>query len=146
MSFVKFPVTLQEDGARVPSGICEAGEIVYSDRMSLERTGTPSAGQGGEAGRLLIIDGHAYAYRAFYAIRELMAPDGFPTNAIYGFIKMLAKIHSWLRPTHQVVIWDGGLASERMAALPEYKATRKPMPSDLEKQLDGIAEYLRGAN
>ena len=40
-----------------------------------------------------------------------MAPDGFPTNAIYGFIKMLAKIHSWLRPTHQVVIWDGGLAS-----------------------------------
>ena len=41
--------------------------------------------------RLLIIDGHAYAYRAFHAIRNLRGPEGQPTNAIYGFVKMLEK-------------------------------------------------------
>jgi len=41
--------------------------------------------------RLLIVDGHAYAYRAFHAIRSLRSPGGEPTNAIFGFIKMLAK-------------------------------------------------------
>ena len=40
--------------------------------------------------RLLIIDGHAFAYRAFYGIRGLMSPSGLPTNAFYGFINMLA--------------------------------------------------------
>ena len=44
--------------------------------------------------RLLIIDGHAYAYRAFHAIRGLRSPDGQPTNAIYGFVKMLAKMRA----------------------------------------------------
>ena len=44
--------------------------------------------------RLLIVDGHAYAYRAFYAIRSLSSPTGRPTNAIYGFIKMLGKMRA----------------------------------------------------
>ena len=64
--------------------------------------------------RLLIIDGHAYAYRAFHAIRELRSPSGRPTNAIYGFLKMLEKMRATVEPMHQLVVWDGGLSSERM--------------------------------
>jgi DNA polymerase-1 len=96
--------------------------------------------------RLLIVDGHAYAYRAFYAIRALTSPDGVATNAIYGFIRMLDKVLSRAKPSHAVVVWDGGLARERMSLLPEYKAQRPPMPPDLERQLDEIVAYLRAAN
>jgi DNA polymerase-1 len=95
--------------------------------------------------RLLIVDGHAYAYRAFYAIRELRSPDGRPTNAIYGFVKMLAKMRAAIAPTHLIVVWDGGLSAERVAALPEYKAQRPEMPDDLRPQLDGIVNYLQAA-
>ncbi|HYE31429.1 MAG TPA: 5'-3' exonuclease H3TH domain-containing protein [Methylomirabilota bacterium] len=95
---------------------------------------------------LLIVDGHAYAYRAFYAIRQLNSPaTGLGTNAIYGFIRMLGKVRSWLKPTHVVVIWDGGLAKERMEALPDYKAQRPPMPSDLERQIIEIEQWLQAS-
>ena len=95
--------------------------------------------------RLLIVDGHAYAYRAFHAIRELRSPAGQPTNAIYGFVKMLEKMRSAVAPTHVIVVWDGGLSAERLAALPEYKAQRPEMPADLRPQLDGIADFLAAA-
>ena len=93
--------------------------------------------------RLLIVDGHAYAYRAFYAIRELRSPQGEPTNGIYGFIKMFLKMKATVKPTHQVIVWDGGLDEARMKALPGYKSERPPMPVDLEKQMDGMVEYLK---
>jgi DNA polymerase-1 len=102
-------------------------------------------GMGKIVNRLLIVDGHAYAYRAFYAIRELRSPDGRPTNAIYGFVKMLAKMRAGLGPTHLIVVWDGGLSVERVAALPEYKAQRPAMPDDLRLQLDEIVSYLNAA-
>jgi DNA polymerase I len=95
--------------------------------------------------RLLIIDGHSYAYRAFHAIRELRSPTGQPTNAIYGFVKMLAKLRSGIEPTHWIVVWDGGLSAERVAALPEYKAQRPEMPELLRPQLDEIGDYLNAA-
>jgi DNA polymerase I len=95
--------------------------------------------------RLLIVDGHAYAYRAFYAIRELHSPTGKPTNAIYGFIKMLAKMRATIKPTHLIAVWDGGLSAERMAALPGYKAQRPEMPDDLKPQMDEIVGYLKAA-
>ena len=92
--------------------------------------------------RLLIVDGHAYAYRAFHAIRELRGPDGRATNAIYGFAKMLEKMRQALEPSHVTVVWDGGLSAERMAALPEYKQQRPEMPADLKPQFDEISAYL----
>ncbi len=92
--------------------------------------------------RLLLVDGHAYAYRAFYAIRGLKGADGRPTNAIYGFIKMLGKMMEFVCPTHLGVIWDGGLSGERTSLLPGYKTQRPPMPGDLESQLDEIQAYL----
>jgi DNA polymerase-1 len=95
--------------------------------------------------RLLIVDGHAYAYRAFYAIRELRSPSGKPTNAIYGFVKMLEKMRTSVVPTHLIVVWDGGLSAERLKILPEYKAQRPSMPDDLRPQLDELVKYLRAA-
>jgi DNA polymerase I len=100
-------------------------------------------GDQSKRGRFLIVDGHAYAYRAFHAIRQLNSPEGRPTNAIYGFIRMLMKLVANLQPSHVAVVWDGGLAAERMQMLPEYKAQRPAMPSDLEIQLDEIGEYLK---
>mgnify|MGYP003872758213 CR=1 FL=1 len=95
--------------------------------------------------RLLIVDGHAYAYRAFYAIRDLRGPGGQPTNAIFGFVKMVTRLERVAQPTHRVVIWDGGLAAERLTALPEYKAQRPPMPPALQGQLDEIVAWLQAA-
>ena len=92
--------------------------------------------------RLLIIDGHAFAYRAFYGIRGLTSPSGQPTNAIYGFINMLAKLEAQVLPTHAVVVWDGGLDEERVEELDDYKGQRDPMPDDMEVQLDEMVEYL----
>ena len=95
--------------------------------------------------RLLLVDGHAYAYRAFHAIRSLNGPDGAPTNALYGFIKMLQKMEGILKPTHRLVIWDGGLAEERMAELPGYKQQRPPMPEGLAVQIDQMPGWLAAA-
>ena len=96
---------------------------------------------------LLIVDGHAYAYRAFYAIRQLTsAATGQPTNAIYGFIRMLAKMRLTINPTHLAVAWDGGLAKERVALLPEYKAQRPAVPDALETQLLEIYRFLKASN
>ncbi len=92
--------------------------------------------------RLLIIDGHAFAYRAFYGIRGLTSPSGRPTNAIYGFINMLSKLEAKVLPTHAVVVWDGGLDAERVEELDDYKGERDPMPDDMEVQLDSMVEYL----
>ncbi|MCX6902668.1 MAG: 5'-3' exonuclease [Verrucomicrobia bacterium] len=95
---------------------------------------------------LLIIDGHAYAYRAFHAIAQLSAPDGAPTNAIFGFIKALDRLREIIRPAYLVVVWDGGLAEERLAALPDYKAQRPPMPDKLRVQFDGINDWLKASD
>ena len=97
------------------------------------------------ADRLLIVDGHHYAYRSFYAIRAMNAPDGFPTNVLYGFINAIRRMRARVAPTHIAVIWDGGLDDERTEALPEYKAERDPMPDDLELQLDALDEWLEAA-
>ena len=99
----------------------------------------------GPSRRLLIVDGHHYAYRAFYAIRRMNAPDGFPTNALFGFINILKKIRARLQPTHLAVIWDGGLDDERTTALADYKQARDPMPDDLEVQLDALDDWLAAA-
>lgn len=95
--------------------------------------------------RLLIIDGHAYAYRAFHAIRNLRGPDGRATNAIFGFVKMLEKMRLALAPEHLIVVWDGGLCAERLEAHPEYKAQRPEMPEELRPQFDEIGSYLEAA-
>lgn len=91
---------------------------------------------------LLIVDGHGFAYRAFFAIPKLTNPRGEPTNAVFGFLKMLRKLADEFHPTHWVVAWDAGLPEERLKVLETYKAQRKPMPDDLRAQLPVIREVL----
>jgi DNA polymerase I len=113
-------------------------ELICLSRLMDNHTATPLAADT----CLLIVDGHAYAYRAFHAIAQLNAPDGSPTNAIFGFIKALGRLTDTLHPSHLAVAWDGGLAEERLAALPQYKAQRPPMPEALRVQFDGMNEWL----
>lgn len=105
--------------------------------------GQPVAGNAGAGGPvLLLVDGHAMAYRAFHAIPRLTSPGGEPTNAIWGFVKMLGKMQSVLKPDFLAVVWDAGLSAARLAALPEYKAQRPPMPESLERQMPGMEAWL----
>jgi DNA polymerase-1 len=105
-------------------------------------TPSPAQAPGGSARRLLLVDGHAYAYRSFHAIQRLTSPAGQPVNAIFGFVKSIARLRADLQPTHCAVVWDGGLATERVALLPAYKATRPPMPKSLAGQLDEIVAWV----
>jgi DNA polymerase-1 len=97
------------------------------------------------AQKLLLVDGHAYAYRAYFAIRHLTSPAGDPTNAIYGFVKSLARLQTTQAPTHWAVVWDGGLAADRLAAWPNYKAQRPPIPASLNQQIQELQRYLDAA-
>ncbi len=92
--------------------------------------------------RLLVVDGTGIAYRAFHAIRGLRTRDGRPTNAIFGFLRALESERRKWRPTHWVVVFDGGRPSERVALLDSYKAQRKPMPAELLDQLHQIDRFL----
>jgi len=92
--------------------------------------------------RLLLLDGMALAYRAFYAIRDLKTPDGRPTNALYGFIRMTQQLERQFTPTHWAVVFDGGVPEYRTCLLPTYKAQRPPMPDDLSSQLELLNTFL----
>ncbi len=84
--------------------------------------------------RLLLVDGHYYLYRSFYAIRDLRNSRNEPTNAIYGYAKALRKMLTDLRPDRAAVIWDQGLPARRTLLQPEYKKNRPAMPDDLRAQ------------
>jgi 5'-3' exonuclease len=92
--------------------------------------------------RLLLVDGHYYAYRSFFAIRNLSNSQGEPTNAVFGFVKALRKMLSDLRPDTAAVVWDAGLPERRMAILPAYKQQREETPADLAAQFPLIEEAV----
>ena len=94
---------------------------------------------------VLIVDGTAVAYRAFYAVRGLATRAGLPTNALFGFIRMLRQLEAQWRPDRLVVTFDGGSPAHRLEKCPGYKAQRAPMPDDLRAQLPLINEYLAAA-
>jgi DNA polymerase-1 len=92
--------------------------------------------------KLLLVDGHYYTYRSFYAIRDLTDPAGRPVNAIFGFVKALRRMVADLAPTHGAVIWDGGLPERRVRLQPGYKQQRPEMPDAMRGQLDEIAALV----
>jgi DNA polymerase-1 len=92
--------------------------------------------------RLLLVDGHYYLYRSFYAIRGLKNSRGEPTNAIYGFIKAMRKMLLDLKPDRAAVIWDCGLPARRVELQPAYKQNRTSMPDDLRPQEDWLQEKI----
>lgn len=90
--------------------------------------------------RLVVIDGANAIYRAFFAIPNLRAPDGTPTNAAYGFVTMLAKVLREEHPSHVVVAMDPPGGSFRNQIFPAYKAGRDKQPEDLTTQIPLVAE------
>jgi DNA polymerase-1 len=88
--------------------------------------------------KLLLIDGHYYVYRSFFAIQNLSNSRGEPTNAIYGFTKTLRRMVKDLQPDLGAVVWDEGLPVRRTELQPAYKETRKEMPQPMIPQLDFI--------
>jgi 5'-3' exonuclease len=88
--------------------------------------------------RLLLIDGHYYVYRSFFAIPNLSNSRGEPTNAIFGFTKTLRLMVKHLQPELGAVVWDEGLPQKRVEVQPAYKETRKEMPTAMIPQLDFI--------
>ncbi|HEY6837547.1 MAG TPA: DNA polymerase I [Geobacteraceae bacterium] len=95
---------------------------------------------------LYLIDGSSYIYRAYYAIRHLSSPKGFPTNALYGFTQMLLKVLKERKPDHVAVVFDVGRETFRTALYPDYKANRSAMPEDLVPQIAPIKEMVRAFN
>jgi DNA polymerase I len=95
--------------------------------------------------KLLVCDGHNIAYRSYFAIRNLSRSDGFPTNAIFGFIRQIDSLLARFDPDYMVVVFDGGIPDRRRALLESYKAQRPHMPGDLAQQMDEIANYLLAA-
>jgi len=88
--------------------------------------------------KLLLIDGHYYVYRSFFAIPNLSNSRGEPTNAIFGFTKTLRLMLKHLQPELGAVVWDEGLPQRRVELQPAYKETRKEMPKPMIPQLDFI--------
>jgi DNA polymerase-1 len=92
--------------------------------------------------RLLLVDGHYYLYRSFFAIRGLTNSKGEPTNAIYGFLKAVRKMLVDVKPDLAAVIWDAGLPERRVALQPAYKQNRPPMPDEMRSQEDWLQEKI----
>src|SRR5436305_12292471 len=88
--------------------------------------------------KLLLIDGHYYVYRSFFAIPNLSNSRDEPTNAIFGFTKTLRLMIKHLQPELGAVFWDEGMPERRVQLQPAYKETRKEMPLPMIPQLDFI--------
>jgi 5'-3' exonuclease len=88
--------------------------------------------------KLLLVDGHYYVYRSFFAIPNLSNSKGEPTNAIFGFTKTLRLMVKHLQPELGAVFWDEGMPERRVKLQPAYKETRKEMPKPMVPQLDFI--------
>ncbi|MFP4173874.1 MAG: PIN domain-containing protein, partial [Candidatus Hydrogenedentota bacterium] len=92
--------------------------------------------------RLFLLDGSAFAYRSYFAIRNLANSEGQPTNAVYGFTRVVLKLLRENEPAYIAAVFDAPGKTFRHERYPEYKATRDAMPDDLISQLPFIDEVL----
>ncbi|TSB20504.1 DNA polymerase I [Streptomyces benahoarensis] len=107
-----------------------------------ETTGTAAAGD--DRPRLLLMDGHSMAYRAFFAlpVENFTTATGQPTNAVYGFASMLANTLRDEAPTHFAVAFDVSRKTWRSEEFPDYKANRSKTPDEFRGQVELIGELL----
>ncbi|MFF1479403.1 DNA polymerase I [Streptomyces sp. NPDC058301] len=98
--------------------------------------------------RLLLMDGHSLAYRAFFALpaENFTTGAGQPTNAVYGFMSMLANTLRDETPTHFAVAFDVSRKTWRSEEFPEYKANRSKTPDEFKGQVELIGELLDAMN
>ena len=92
--------------------------------------------------KLVILDGNSIVNRAFYGIRQLSAPDGTPTNGIYGFLAILRKLIDAEKPDSLCVAFDLKAPTFRHKRYDGYKAQRKGMPEELAVQIPILKEVL----
>ena len=97
--------------------------------------------------QLYLLDGSSYIYRAYYGYRDIATAGGMPTNAIFGFTKMLLALLQDNRPDYLTVVFDPPRAETfRREIYPEYKANRDAMPEDLAPQIPYIKQILQALN
>ena len=97
--------------------------------------------------KIAVIDGNSLMHRAYHAVPPTMnAPDGTPTNAVFGFISMLLKFVEVASPDAVICAFDAGRPAFRMEALEQYKAQRPPMDEDLKVQFPIIESLLESMN
>ncbi|MFO1221952.1 MAG: DNA polymerase I [Burkholderiaceae bacterium] len=92
---------------------------------------------------LVLVDGSSYLYRAYHALPDLRAPDGFPTGAVHGMIGMMRWLRERYPDGHAACVFDAKGKTFRDDWYPQYKATRAPMPDDLVRQIEPIHEVVR---
>ncbi len=96
--------------------------------------------------QIYLIDGSAYLYRAFHAIRSLSTSAGVPTNATFGFTRIILKLLKEKQPEHVAVFFDVKGPTFRHDMFEDYKANRPPMPEDLRPQIPHIKEVVKALN
>lgn len=92
---------------------------------------------------IILIDGSAFLYRAYYALRPLHTADGTPVQATFGFCRSIKKIIDDFSPHYMVLVWDSPAKTFRSDIYEHYKATRQQAPSDLHVQKEQIKEFAR---
>jgi len=100
----------------------------------------------GGRGRLILIDGSAYIFRAFHALPPMNRKDGTPVNAVFGFTNMVMKLVDDLAPDHAIVVLDQARATFRNDIFPDYKANRGAPPDELIPQFPLIRDATRALN
>lgn len=93
--------------------------------------------------KLVLIDGNSLFNRAFFATPVFTTSNGTPTNAVFGFVKLLFKIMADVKPRYLVVAFDMKAPTFRHNLYEKYKATRKPMPDDLAVQVEPLKNLLK---
>ena len=93
--------------------------------------------------KVFLFDGTSLAYRAFFAIKGLSTSKGFPTNAVYGFIRIFLKLYREFKPNYAAVAFDAGRKTFRTEISVDYKANRRPTPDDFKVQLPYIKRFLK---
>ena len=98
----------------------------------------------GQRPRLLLLDGHSLAYRAFFAlpVENFSTTTGQPTNAVYGFTSMLINVLRDEQPTHLGVAFDVSRETFRSAEYSDYKANRSKSPDEFKGQVSLVKEVL----
>lgn len=92
--------------------------------------------------KFYVIDASSFLFRSYFAIRNMRAPDGFPTNALYGFVRALLKIEEDFHPEHIAVVYDApSNKTSRQSIYPDYKGKRHKAPDDLPDQIEASKEF-----
>ena len=93
-----------------------------------------------------LVDGSLYIHRAYHAIKNLSNSKGFPTNAVFGFTKMVLKLLADKEPTYLAIVFDSRGPTFRHKIYSEYKANRPPMPEDMAAQIPVIKSIVKNLN